>query len=208
MTIDLYPFLAKLIVGSTKGFIRGKALSVEGHTHSQYAASSHTHTISQITSLQSELNSLKTSVSNGKSAVASAITDKGISTSATASFDTMAANIRNIPISAGLVYSGTIGFDISTGSSIDRYTSSIGFEYIKIIRAYGDDFYSYIVTPPFTVSKGNSVEFANSDASISGTGRMKYTIALSSDRETISLSVQRSHSNLEYSLKVVIEGYA
>ena len=46
-------------------------------------------------------NSLKTSVSNGKSAVASAITDKGISTSATATFDTMASNIRAIssPIS-------------------------------------------------------------------------------------------------------------
>lgn len=60
------------------------------------AAASHTHTISQVTSLQSELNSLKTSVSNGKSAVANAITDKGVSTSATASFDTMAENIRSI----------------------------------------------------------------------------------------------------------------
>ena len=60
------------------------------------AAASHTHAISEVTSLQSELNSLKTSVSNGKSAVASAITDKGVSTSATATFDTMAANIRAI----------------------------------------------------------------------------------------------------------------
>ena len=41
-------------------------------------------------------NSLKTSVSNGKSAVASAITDKGVSTSATATFSTMASNIRAI----------------------------------------------------------------------------------------------------------------
>ena len=44
------------------------------------------------------INDLKTSVSNGKSAVASAITDKGVSTSATASFDTMANNIRSIGI--------------------------------------------------------------------------------------------------------------
>lgn len=43
-----------------------------------------------------QLNELKTSVSNGKSAVASAITDKGVSTSATASFNTMANNIRKI----------------------------------------------------------------------------------------------------------------
>ena len=42
------------------------------------------------------INELKTSVSNGKSAVASAITDKGVSTSATASFNTMANNIRKI----------------------------------------------------------------------------------------------------------------
>ena len=67
------------------------------HNHNGvYAPASHTHSISQITGLQSELNSLKSSVSNGKSAVASAITDKGVSTSATASFDTMAANIRKI----------------------------------------------------------------------------------------------------------------
>ena len=44
----------------------------------------------------SQYNELKISVSNGKSAVASAITDKGVSTSATASFDTMASNIRSI----------------------------------------------------------------------------------------------------------------
>ena len=40
---------------------------------------------------------LKTSVSNGKSSIASAITDKGVSTSGTDTFATMAANIRNIP---------------------------------------------------------------------------------------------------------------
>ena len=54
----------------------------------------HTHTMDQVTSLVDEINYLKTSVSNGKSAVASAITDKGISTSATADFNTMANNIR------------------------------------------------------------------------------------------------------------------
>ena len=86
-----------MIIGSTKGFIRGKALSVEGHTHSQYAASSHTHTTSQVTGLDSEINSLKSSVSSGKAAIASAVTDKGVSTAADATFNTMATNIRNIP---------------------------------------------------------------------------------------------------------------
>ena len=51
---------------------------------------------SMIVNANNEISSLKTSVSNGKSAVASAITDKGVSTSATASFNTMANNIRKI----------------------------------------------------------------------------------------------------------------
>ena len=46
--------------------------------------------------LNEELQTVKTSVSNGKSAVASAITDKGVSTSGSDTFATMAANIRLI----------------------------------------------------------------------------------------------------------------
>ena len=44
----------------------------------------------------SELNSLKSSVSSGKSIVASAVTGKGVSTAADASFQTIANNISNI----------------------------------------------------------------------------------------------------------------
>lgn len=43
-----------------------------------------------------EVNELKTSVSSGKAQIASAITDKGVSTSSTASFSQMATNIRSI----------------------------------------------------------------------------------------------------------------
>ena len=43
-----------------------------------------------------EINSLKTSVSNGKATIAGAITDKRISTSASDSFQTMANNIKLI----------------------------------------------------------------------------------------------------------------
>ena len=53
------------------------------------------------TDLYKAVNDLKSSVSNGKSAVASAITDKGVSTSATASFNTMANNIRKIDVYTG-----------------------------------------------------------------------------------------------------------
>ena len=46
----------------------------------------------------SELNSLKTSVSNGKSLIASAITGKGVSTASDATFQTMANNISSIVV--------------------------------------------------------------------------------------------------------------
>lgn len=44
---------------------------------------------------------LKNSVSNGKSLVASAITNKGVTTAADASFDTMATNINSIKLGSG-----------------------------------------------------------------------------------------------------------
>lgn len=46
--------------------------------------------------INSTVESLKSSVSNGKGLVASAITDKGVSTSNDATFETMANNIKNI----------------------------------------------------------------------------------------------------------------
>ena len=77
-----------------------------------YAAANHNHSGvyqpvgSYATTAQ--LNEVKTSVSNGKSAVASAITDKGVSTSATASFNTMANNIRKINQGLTIQYIGEL----------------------------------------------------------------------------------------------------
>lgn len=51
---------------------------------------------SAITQLNNTTNELFTSVSNGKSKVAAAITDKGVETASDASFETMATNISNI----------------------------------------------------------------------------------------------------------------
>lgn len=50
------------------------------------------------------INNLKSSVSNGKSLIASAITDKGVSTASDATFQTMSNNIRNIQTAAGSIY--------------------------------------------------------------------------------------------------------
>ena len=67
------------------------------YTYSEVGAAASNHNHNSLYPTLTDFNSLKTSVSNGKSAVASAITDKGVSTSATASFDTMAGNIRSLP---------------------------------------------------------------------------------------------------------------
>ena len=48
--------------------------------------------------IQTQLTEVKTSVSNGKSAIASAITDKGVSTSSSDSFTTMASNIDKLKV--------------------------------------------------------------------------------------------------------------
>lgn len=102
----------------------------------------------------SNLNSCFQSVSNGKTLIASAITDKGISTDATASFDMMATNIASISGDAeytarlynALQYSGivtsTMTFDqmcaalfakypnkitvLSNGSPTSGYTQNVG----------------------------------------------------------------------------------
>ena len=54
-----------------------------------------------ISTLNGNVNNLFQSVSNGKSQIAGAITDKGVSTSANDSFSTMASNIRAIPSGSG-----------------------------------------------------------------------------------------------------------
>lgn len=75
---------------------------------------------SSIDTLNTEVNNLKSSVSNGKSLIASAITDKGVSTASNATFQTMSNNIRNIktkeysgpaPLSGTLAVGATITFD-------------------------------------------------------------------------------------------------
>ena len=64
--------------------------------------------------VRNELNEVKNSVSSGKSLIADAITDKGVQTSATATFQTMATNIRNIETSEGGTFYGSIVVDKST----------------------------------------------------------------------------------------------
>ena len=65
-------------------------------TTAEQASYSNTTTHSTATTVQGVIDELFTSVSNGKTSLASAITDKGQSTSPDDSFSTMATNINNI----------------------------------------------------------------------------------------------------------------
>ena len=59
------------------------------------------------TTVQGAIEALKKFVSDGKSAIASAITKKGVSTSADATFDAMVTNIANIPNANSGTYTPT-----------------------------------------------------------------------------------------------------
>ena len=96
---------------------------------------------SMIVNANNEISSLKSSVSNGKSAVASAITDKGVSTSATASFNTMATNIRAIPTRSGksiwvtvpsVAYSITFSATKGGTTAYSSYISALGKAKIEL----------------------------------------------------------------------------
>ena len=75
----------------------------------------------------SAVNELFTSVSDGKALVASAVTDKGVSTQSDAAFATMAANVRAIPTGASptgtkqisIAQNGTTTEDVSAYASAE-----------------------------------------------------------------------------------------
>ena len=103
-----------------------------------YAPASHTHEIGNINGLQNELNSLKSSVSEGKSLVAAAVTDKGVTTAADAAFSVIAANIADIETSMTLTNQ-----NVTVSQSRNIYTFSISVvdpKYIIILPRTNDSF--------------------------------------------------------------------
>ena len=90
----------------------------------KYAPTSHTHEIGSINGLQTELNSLKSSVSEGKSLVAAAVTDKGVTTAADAAFQTIADNIGKIVTASGLAVKQYVTKENVSG----HYMTSVGWE--------------------------------------------------------------------------------
>lgn len=87
--------------------------------------------------VQGAIDQLFTSVSNGKTEIASAITDKGVSTSASDSFTQMATNINNI--STGFYSSGIIS-QVTSNKIIQfsfQYPNALNINNIKYVVFYG-----------------------------------------------------------------------
>ena len=70
--------------------------------------------------INSNINNLKKSVSDGKSSVASAITAKGVTTAADAAYATMAANIRAISTNPRIYHLGT-GYSFNVAGICSNY---------------------------------------------------------------------------------------
>lgn len=95
--------------------------------------------------VQGAIDQLFTSVSNGKTKIAGAVTDKGVSTSGTDSFDVIAENIGKIPVGAQLVM-GTIKLD---GSNQTLIPEIIGKENFVLFVIGYDKLYSSAYTPAY-----------------------------------------------------------
>ena len=133
----------------------------------------------------SEIESLKTSVSNGKSAIASAITGKGVSTAATATFQTMANNIRQIvSIGSGQGRAQVISL---TGSSI---LGNRGSQYVIVPTSFattsGMMFYGIVSTDSyehfFGCAENRSYSYNN------GTQNHRFSFSISNGNLTMSIS--------------------
>ena len=123
------------------------AATLGGSTKEEIIASvpAYTHPSTIQCAAATEINNLKSSVSNGKSAIASAITGKGVSTASNATFQTMANNIRQIvSIGSGQGRAQVISL---TGSSI---LGNRGSQYVIVPTSFtttsGMMFYGIVST--------------------------------------------------------------
>ena len=88
----------RLLVNGNDFYIGNGSSQLSKIAREDQIPSSYTHPTEIQCNASFEINNLKSSVSNGKSAIASAITGKGVSTASNATFQTMANNINSIVI--------------------------------------------------------------------------------------------------------------
>lgn len=147
---------------------------------------------SSISSLNGTVNNLFTFVSDGKSQVAEAITDKGVSTSANDSFSTMASNIRSISSSGGSIDPNFVNTSDATATTSDILNGKTA--YVKGEKIYGNLLYTgeteYIVNPDNPYPQKAEVELVYGEkeniVQITNKGQIAYSIFdISSDKNLL-----------------------
>lgn len=98
------------------------------------------------TDVQSAIDEVFQSVSDGKELIADAITDKGVPTSATDTFSTMATNISNIPAGGGIDLTEYTNRGGSVRSTSASNTLSLNADNDYIIVGYARSSSSYNVS--------------------------------------------------------------
>ena len=134
----------------------GSASTVNGHTVNSDVPSGakFTDTVYDDTGIRNEINTLKKSVSDGKTTVANAITAKGVTTATDATFTTMANNISQIE-SGGYKYaSGTVSSpNVSGMGSVPIASTGLGnINVMQIIAIYTQNTYN-INAPMFYIDE-------------------------------------------------------
>lgn len=143
------------------------------------------------------------SVSNGKSKIAEAITDKGVQTSADATYDTMANNIRNIQ--GGGSISGGIDTSDATATA-DKIVSGYS-AYVKGQKVYGTLVpYNYGGTGATTPTYGTDTSDATALSSDILLGKTAYARGVKLVGTLANTDVQEIYglSNDEYEAKSVL----
>ena len=121
----------KIRIGKNKAWFGSNKVELTKDTNTVY-----THPSSIQCNASNEISNLKSSVSNGKSLIASAITGKGVSTASDATFQTMANNINSISSV------GEIEKIYLQGLDDKLYTSYSAFDYeINRLTVNGPDLY-------------------------------------------------------------------
>lgn len=129
----------------------------------------------QIKAVNETVNTLKKSVSDGKTKVANAITDKGVETATDATFDVMAENISKIETGGGELHGATLA--VSTTDSVlfgQTVTLALNGASVDTTVFADNGMCSFVVQNPgtYTITCGE----AHKDATVTGDNVVNKTV--------------------------------